>query len=77
MFTLNYGVTIVTGFAHIEGYPVGIIANNGFLTTEAALKEAHFIELCNFRKIPIIFLQNITGFIVGKKVLLAVLLNVR
>jgi len=66
-FKANYGTSIVTGFSHVEGYSVGIIANNGFLTTEAALKEAHFIELCNFRKIPIIFLQNITGFIVGKK----------
>lgn len=66
-FKERYGTTIVTGFARIEGYPVGIIANNGFLTTEASLKAAHFIELCNFRKIPIVFLQNITGFIVGKK----------
>ena len=66
-FKEKYGVTILTGFARIEGYPVGVIANNGFLTTEASLKAAHFIELCNFRKIPIIFLQNITGFIVGKK----------
>jgi 3-methylcrotonyl-CoA carboxylase beta subunit len=66
-FKTNYGATIVCGFAHIDGYPVGIIANNGFLTTNAALKAAHFIELCNFRKIPMAFLQNITGFIVGKK----------
>ncbi len=66
-FKERYGITIVTGFAHIEGFPVGIIANKGFLTTEASLKAAHFIELCNFRRIPIVFLQNITGFIVGKK----------
>lgn len=66
-FKENYGRTIVTGFARIMGYTVGIIANNGFLTTEASLKAAHFIELCNFRKIPLVFLQNITGFIVGKK----------
>lgn len=66
-FKENYGINIVTGFAHLMGFPVGIIANNGFLTTEAALKAAHFIELCNFRKIPLLFLQNIAGFIVGKK----------
>lgn len=66
-FKALYGTTIVTGFGKIMGFPVGVIANNGFLTTEASLKAAHFIELCNFRSIPIIFLQNITGFIVGKK----------
>jgi len=66
-FKQLYGTTIVTGFARIEGYQVGVIANNGFLTTEASLKAAHFIELCNFRRIPIVFLQNITGFVVGKK----------
>lgn len=66
-FKEKYGTTIVTGFARIMGYPVGVVANNGFLTTEASLKAAHFIELCNFRKIPLLFLQNITGFIVGKK----------
>lgn len=66
-FKENYGVTLVTGFARIMGYPVGIIANNGFLNSESALKGAHFVELCSWRKIPIIFLQNITGFIVGKK----------
>jgi len=65
-FKARYGTTIVTGFAHIMGLPVGIIANNGILFSESALKATHFIELCNFRKIPIIFLQNITGFIVGK-----------
>lgn len=62
-----YGITVVTGYAHIEGFPIGVIANNGFLTSEASLKAAHFIELCNFRRIPIVFLQNISGFIVGKK----------
>jgi 3-methylcrotonyl-CoA carboxylase beta subunit len=56
----------VTGFAHIHGYPVGIVANNGILFSESALKGAHFIELCAQRKIPLIFLQNITGFMVGK-----------
>lgn len=66
-FKARYGTTIVTGFAHIMGFPVGIIANNGILFSESALKATHFIELCNFRKIPIIFLQNITGFIVGKE----------
>lgn len=66
-FKARYGTTIVTGFAHIMGFPVGIIANNGILFSESALKATHFIELCNFRKIPMIFLQNITGFIVGKE----------
>jgi 3-methylcrotonyl-CoA carboxylase beta subunit len=66
-FKARYGKTIVTGFAHIMGFPVGIIANNGILFSESALKAAHFVELCNFRKIPMIFLQNITGFIVGKE----------
>lgn len=66
-FKQNYGLTIITGYARILGFPVGIIANNGFLTSEASLKGAHFIEICNFRKIPILFLQNISGFIVGKK----------
>lgn len=66
-FKENYGRTIVCGFGRVKGFPVGIVANNGFLTTEASVKAAHFIELCNFRKIPIVFLQNITGFIVGKK----------
>ena len=65
-FKENYGQTIVTCFAHIWGYPVGIIANNGVLFSESALKATHFIELCNQRKIPLIFLQNITGFMVGK-----------
>ncbi|MBC7457426.1 MAG: methylcrotonoyl-CoA carboxylase, partial [Bdellovibrionaceae bacterium] len=62
-----YGKTLVTGFAHIWGIPVGIIANNGVLFSESALKAAHFIELCEQREIPLIFLQNITGFMVGKK----------
>lgn len=62
-----YGSTLVCGFAHLHGYPVGIIANNGILFSESALKGAHFIELCSQRKIPLIFLQNITGFMVGKK----------
>ena len=66
-FKRNYGETIVTGYSRVLGFPVGIIANNGFLTSEASLKGAHFIEICNFRKIPILFLQNISGFIVGKK----------
>jgi len=66
-FKARYGTTLVTGFAHIHGYPVGIVANNGILFSESALKGAHFIELCNQRNIPLIFLQNITGFMVGKK----------
>jgi 3-methylcrotonyl-CoA carboxylase beta subunit len=66
-FKKNYGTTLVTGFAHILGIPVGIIANNGVLFSESALKGAHFIELCCQRKIPLVFLQNITGFMVGAK----------
>jgi len=66
-FKQNYGTTLVTGFAHIYGYPVGILANNGILFSESALKGAHFIELCAQRGIPLLFLQNITGFMVGKK----------
>ncbi len=66
-FKARYGKTLVCGFAHIHGYPVGIIANNGILFSESALKGAHFIELCNQRDIPLVFLQNITGFMVGKK----------
>ena len=66
-FKALYGKTLVTGFAHIWGMPVGIIANNGVLFSESAQKAAHFIELCEQRKIPLIFLQNITGFMVGKK----------
>lgn len=66
-FKANYGTTLVTGFAHLEGYPIGIIANNGVLFGESALKGAHFIELCTERQIPLIFLQNITGFMVGRE----------
>ena len=62
-----FGKTLVTGFAHIHGYPVGIIANNGILFSESAQKGAHFIQLCEQRGIPLVFLQNITGFMVGKK----------
>ena len=66
-FKARYAKTLVTGFAHIHGYPVGIVANNGILFAESALKGAHFIELCNQRNIPLVFLQNITGFMVGRK----------
>ena len=66
-FKPRYGATLVTGFAHLHGYPVGIIANNGILFSESALKGAHFIELCAQRGIPLVFLQNITGFMVGRK----------
>jgi 3-methylcrotonyl-CoA carboxylase beta subunit len=66
-FKRLYGTTLVCGFAHIHGYPVGIVANNGILFSEAALKGAHFIELCCQRRIPLVFLQNITGFMVGRK----------
>ncbi|MBR0728467.1 methylcrotonoyl-CoA carboxylase [Bradyrhizobium japonicum] len=66
-FKKLYGTTLVCGFAHVWGYPVGIIANNGILFSESSLKGAHFIELCCQRGIPLVFLQNITGFMVGKK----------
>ena len=66
-FKRLYGTTVVTGFAHIWGYPVGIVANNGILFSESAQKAAHFIELCAQRGIPLVFLQNITGFMVGRK----------
>ena len=66
-FKALYGTTLVCGFAHIHGYPVGIIANNGVLFGESALKGAHFVELCCARRIPLLFLQNITGFMVGKE----------
>ncbi len=66
-FKRLYGETLVTGFAKIWGHPVGIVANNGILFSESALKGAHFIELCNQRKTPIVFLQNITGFMVGRE----------
>jgi 3-methylcrotonyl-CoA carboxylase beta subunit len=66
-FKARYGTTLVCGFAHIEGMPVGIVANNGILFSESAQKGAHFIELCCQRKVPLVFLQNITGFMVGRK----------
>jgi len=66
-FKALFGTTLVCGFAHIWGYPVGIIANNGILFSDSALKGAHFVELCCQRKIPLVFLQNITGFMVGQK----------
>ncbi|OYW08550.1 MAG: methylcrotonoyl-CoA carboxylase, partial [Acidiphilium sp. 37-67-22] len=66
-FKARYGTTLVTAFARIWGYPVGIVANNGVLFSESALKGAHFIELCAQRGIPLVFLQNITGFMVGRK----------
>ena len=65
-FKAEYGTTLVTGFAHIQGHPVGIVANNGILFAESAVKGAHFIELCDQRGIPLLFLQNISGFMVGK-----------
>jgi 3-methylcrotonyl-CoA carboxylase beta subunit len=66
-FKARYGTTLVTGFAHVEGMPVGIVANNGILFSESAMKGAHFIELCCQRRIPLVFLQNVTGFMVGRK----------
>jgi 3-methylcrotonyl-CoA carboxylase beta subunit len=66
-FKPRYGSTLVTGFARLFGYPVGIVANNGILFSESALKGAHFVELCCQRRVPLIFLQNITGFMVGRK----------
>ena len=66
-FKARYGTTLVTGFARLHGYPIGIVANNGILFSESALKGAHFIELCAKRGIPLVFLQNITGFMVGRK----------
>jgi len=65
-FKPRYGTTIVTGFAKVEGHTVGIVANNGILFKECAQKAAHFIELCDSRRIPLLYLQNITGFMVGK-----------
>ncbi|GLU46194.1 acetyl-CoA carboxylase subunit beta [Nocardiopsis ansamitocini] len=65
-FKAEYGTTLVTGFAHVHGHPVGIIANNGILFAESAMKGAHFIELCDRRSIPLVFLQNISGFMVGR-----------
>ena len=66
-FKANYGATLVTGFAHVHGFPVGILANNGILFSESAQKGAHFIELCAQRGIPLLFFQNITGFMIGRK----------
>ena len=66
-FKAKYGATLVCGFAHVYGVPVGIIANNGVLFSESAIKGAHFVQLCSQRKVPLVFLQNITGFMVGKK----------
>lgn len=66
-FKQLYGTTLVCGFAHLHGYPVGILANNGILFSESALKGAHFVELCCQRRIPLVFLQNVTGFMVGRK----------
>ncbi len=66
-FKARYGTTLVCGFAHVEGHPVGILANNGILFSESALKGTHFIELCCRRGIPLVFLQNITGFMIGKE----------
>ena len=65
-FKADYGTTLVTGFAHIHGHPVGIVANNGVLFGESAVKGAHFIQLCDKRMVPLLFLQNITGFMVGR-----------
>ncbi|MCF4121987.1 methylcrotonoyl-CoA carboxylase [Antribacter sp. KLBMP9083] len=66
-FKARYGETLVCGFAHIDGYPVGIVANNGILFSESALKGAHFVQLCDRRRVPLVFLQNIAGFMVGKE----------
>jgi acetyl-CoA carboxylase carboxyltransferase component len=66
-FKANYGTTLVCGFARWMGYPVGVVANNGVLFSESALKGAHFVKLCSQRRVPILFLQNITGFMVGKR----------
>ena len=66
-FKARFGETLVTGFAHLQGCPIGLVANNGVLFSEAAQKGAHFVELCSKRKIPLVFLQNITGFMVGRK----------
>ena len=66
-FKARFGETLVCGFAHVKGMPVGIVANNGVLFSESAVKGAHFVELCSQRKIPLVFLQNITGFMVGRR----------
>src|SRR5687767_15599539 len=65
-FKQRYATTIVTGFARLHGFLIGVIANNGVLFGESALKATHFIELCNMRGVPLVFLQNITGFMVGR-----------
>jgi len=65
-FKARYGTTLICGFANIHGYPIGIVANNGILFSESALKGSHFVQLCGQRKIPLLFLQNITGFMIGK-----------
>ena len=67
-FKERYGTSLITGFGQLYGYPVGIVANNGVLFSESSMTGAHFVQLCSQRKIPLIFLQNITGFMVGKKV---------
>ena len=66
-FKARYGPTLVCGFGRIHGYPVGVVANNGILFSESAQKGAHFVELCSKRRVPLVFLQNITGFMVGKR----------
>ena len=66
-FKARFGATLVCGFAHVMGIPVGIVANNGVLFSESAVKGAHFVELCSQRRIPLVFLQNITGFMVGRR----------
>src|SRR6202020_268131 len=65
-FKAEYGPTLVSGFAHLHRHPVGIVANNGILFSESAMKGAHFIELCDQRSTPLVFLQNISGFMVGR-----------
>ncbi len=67
-FKEHYGPSLVTGYGHLFGYPVGIVANNGFLLSESAMKGAHFVQMSSQRGIPLLFLQNITGFMVGKEV---------
>ena len=66
-FKPAYGETLVCGFAHLDGWPIGILANNGVLFSQSALKGAHFVELASQRRVPLVFLQNITGFMVGKE----------
>ena len=66
-FKERFGPTLITGFGHLYGHPVGIVANNGVLLSESAQKGAHFVQMCSKRNVPLLFLQNITGFMVGKK----------